>query len=344
MGYSLQTGAWIRDTSQADLWVTDPQVEFSDDIKPMSDTTLQRVRGIEGVGWAVPMYKGWLKARLPDGTRKQIRIIGLDDATLMGGPPGMVVGDLADLRKDRAVIANFQDLDDKLKGLRKNQNLKVGDHLSINEHDAVVVGTYSATKEFFWEPVLYTTYSRAVGWAPRESKLMNYILVKAGEEQDVSALADRIRQTTGLLARTNAEFELDTMKWLLVNTGILINFGITIALGFLIGMLIAGQTFYTFVLDNLRHFAALMAMGTGRLTILRMMCLQVLLVATVGYGIGVGVAALTGTLLGDTGGFAFQMTPAIPVIGAIGVTICSMLAGLLGIVRVLRLEPAVVFK
>ena len=344
MGYSLQTGAWIRDTSQADLWVTDPQVEFSDDLKPMADTALQRVRGIDGVAWAVPLYKGWLKARMPDGTRKQVRVIGLDDATLTGGPPAMVEGALADLRQDRAVIANVDDLAGKLVNASTGEPVGVGSRLSINDNDAVVVGTYRATREFFWEPVLYTTYTRAAGWAPREGRLMNYVLVKAQPGQDVAALAARIGDATGLLARTNVQFERDTMRWLLVNTGILINFGITIALGFLIGMLVAWQTFYTFVLDNLRHFAALMAMGTGRLTILRMMTLQVLLVASVGYGIGVGLATLTGAVLGDTAGFAFQMSWHIPLVGAAGVMLCCMLAGLLGMARVLRLEPAMVFK
>ena len=58
-------------------------------IKPMQDTAIYRVRGIEGVGWAVPMYKGLIKARLDDGTFQNCIVIGLDDATLIGGPPAM---------------------------------------------------------------------------------------------------------------------------------------------------------------------------------------------------------------------------------------------------------------
>ena len=46
LGYTLRTGSWIRETSasQADLWVMDPQVQFSEGPKPLSDTALQRVR------------------------------------------------------------------------------------------------------------------------------------------------------------------------------------------------------------------------------------------------------------------------------------------------------------
>ena len=56
-GFSLQMGAWIRDTAVADLWVMDDQVNFVDDFKPIPETRLQRVRGIDGVEWAVPMFK-----------------------------------------------------------------------------------------------------------------------------------------------------------------------------------------------------------------------------------------------------------------------------------------------
>ena len=87
-GFTLRTGSWIRETTAggADLWVMDPQVQMSEGPKPLSDTALQRVRSVSGVAWAVPMYKGWLKCRLPDGTLTTVRLIGIDDATLAAGP------------------------------------------------------------------------------------------------------------------------------------------------------------------------------------------------------------------------------------------------------------------
>jgi putative ABC transport system permease protein len=38
-----------------------PKVQFIDDIKPLRDTELYRVRSIEGVKWAVLLYKGLIK-------------------------------------------------------------------------------------------------------------------------------------------------------------------------------------------------------------------------------------------------------------------------------------------
>jgi putative ABC transport system permease protein len=343
-GFALQTGAWIRDTSVADLWVMDEQVEFTEDIKPMLDTAISRVRGVDGVEWAVPMFKSFVGVTLPDGTRRNIRLIGLDDATLTGGPPEMVQGRLSDLKQDKAVILDANATTQlKFKRADDGRSLSVGDRLSINDNEAVVVGSFKASKEFFWEPVLYTTYSRATFWAPDTRRKLQYMLVKVRPGEDVQAVAGRIQATTGLKAMTGEQFEAQTMEWILRETGILVNFGITIALGFIIGVLASGQTLYQFMVENLRHFGAIKAMGAGNGTILRMVLLQVLLVGCVGYGIGLGVACLAGLFLGR-GGLAFHMTWQIPVLGAAAILLCCGVSAVVSLIRVIKLEPAVVFK
>lgn len=343
-GFALQTGAWIRDTAVADLWVMDEQVEFTEDIKPMLDTALTRVRGVDGVQWAVPMFKSFIGVTLPDGTRRNVRLIGLDDATLTGGPPEMVEGRLEDLKHDKAVIIDANAATQlRFKRANDGRSLSVGDRLSINDNEAVVVGSFNATKEFFWEPVFYTTYSRATFWSPDTRRKLQYMLVKVASGADVKEVARRIHATTGLKAMTGDEFEAQTMAWILRETGILVNFGITIALGFIIGVLASGQTLYQFMVENLRHFGAIKAMGANNWTILRMVLLQVLTVGCVGYGIGLGVACVSGIFLGG-GGLAFHMVWQIPVLGALAILICCAVSAVVSLVRVIRLEPAVVFK
>jgi len=343
-GFALQTGAWIRDTAVADLWVMDEQVEFTEDIKPMIDTAISRVRGVDGVQWAVPIFKNFINATFPDGTRRNIRLIGLDDATLAGGPPEMVEGRLEDLKQDKAVLMNVGDVKPlKFKRSGGNRSLQVGDRLSINDNEAVVVGSFRASKEFFWEPVLYTTYSRAMFWSPDTRRKLQYMLVKVKPDADVQEVAARITAATGLKAMTGRQFERMTMEWIMRETGILVNFGITIALGFVIGVLASGQTLYQFMVENLRHFGAIKAMGAGNWTILRMVLVQVLLVGMVGYGIGLGVACVAGMFLSNSG-LAFRMVWQIPVLGGAAILLCCGVAGAISLYRVVRLEPAVVFK
>src|SRR5258706_12815870 len=99
VGLMTRTYGAITDLSQPDVWVMDQKVQFIDDIKPLQDTQLYRVRGVPGVKWAVPLYKGLLKARLSNGSFQTVNCFGLDDTTLIGGPPEMVVGKLEDLRR-----------------------------------------------------------------------------------------------------------------------------------------------------------------------------------------------------------------------------------------------------
>ena len=57
-GMMLLTTSQIKDIDGADIWVMDPNVRFVDDVKPISENELYRVRGVEGVGWAVRLHKG----------------------------------------------------------------------------------------------------------------------------------------------------------------------------------------------------------------------------------------------------------------------------------------------
>jgi putative ABC transport system permease protein len=347
-GLMTRTYGAINDLSQPDIWVTDPKVLFIDDIKPLQDTELFRVRGVQGVEWAVPLYKGLLKARLEDGNFQICNIFGLDDATLIGGPPQMLQGSLSDLRRQDAIIVNDVGAKTRLAKRPKERGskpipLQIGDALEINDRRAVVVGICRVSRTFQSQPVIYTTYSRATTFAPRERKLLSFVLVKARQGEDLKALCGRIKRTTGLAAYTAQEFKDLTYNYYMKYTGIPINFGIAVALGFLIGTAIAGQTFYNFTLENLRYFGTLKAMGATNGILLRMILLQALMVGALGYGLGVGGASLFGYLLGGTE-LSFRLTQELLYVSAGAIMIIIIFSALISIHKVMRLEPAIVFK
>ena len=130
-------------------------------------------------------------------------------------------------------------------------------------------------------------------------------------------------------------------------TGIPVNFGITIALGFVIGAAVAGQTFYLFTLDNLKQFGCLKAMGVSNLRIVGMVLIQALVVGVLGYAIGFGLAALAEEVIAArVKGVppAMYMTWQIPLGSATAAGLIVIGASLLSLRRVLRLEPASVFR
>jgi putative ABC transport system permease protein len=345
-GLMSRTYGAVTDVGLPDIWVMDPKVQFIDDIKPLQETALYRVRGIEGVEWAVPLYKGLLKARLESGEFQTCNVLGLDDASLIGGPPEMVQGRLEDLRRADSVIVDDIGAADKLAKPGPDGKLipvKIGDTLELNDHRAVVVGICRVSRTFQSQPVVYTTYTRATSFAPRERRLLSFVLVKAKSGVEPKALCARIQSVTGLTALTGDGFKDLTYMYFFKRTGIPINFFMAVALGFVVGTAIAGQTFYNFTLDNLRHFGALKAMGASNALLLRMILLQSVLVGLIGYGLGVGAAAWMGHALRNTE-LAFKMPMWLLAFTGGAVLVICCLASLLSMRKVMRLEPAIVFK
>jgi len=347
-GLMTRTYGAISDMGQPDVWVMDPKVQFIDDIKPMQSTELYRVRGVEGVEWAAPLYKGLLKARLSNGNFQNINCLGLDDATLMGGPPEMVEGRLEDLRRSEGVIVDVVGAYGKLAQPspipgQPPTPLRVGDTLEINDHRAVVVGLCRVQRTFQSQPVVYTTFSRATTFAPRERKFLSFVLVGAAPGVDHVQLSRRISEKTGLAARSAQEFKTMTMLYFLKYTGIPVNFGIAVSLGFLVGTIIAGMTFFNFMQDNLKQFGALKAMGATNGALLRMVLLQATLVGCVGYGLGVGLASCVGFATRGTE-LAFRMPWWVLVASGAAVLLICTISAAISLIKVVRLEPAVVFK
>lgn len=346
-GIMTRTFSFLTDVSQPDIWVVDPEVQYIDDIKPMQDTEVLRVRGVEGVQWAVPIYKGSLPARLTTGRYQTCVVIGLDDETLIGGPPEMVRGRLSDLRQSEAVIVDEIGAAGKLARRLPDGTrvpLKPGDDLELNDNRAVVVGICRVTATFQANPVIYTTYSRATLFAPMQRKLLSFVAAKAKPGQDLQQLCRRINQATRLRAYTRDDFKRLTFLYYLKYTGMPINFLTAVALGFVVGITIAGQTFYNFTLDNLRYFGTLKAMGTTNRSLLRMILLQALMVAGIGYGLGVGAASAWGLLLSGRTQIAFRLPWQLLVISAAAVLLICLSSAALSIRKVMRLEPAVVFR
>ena len=346
VGLMSRTFGFLTDTSLPDIWVMDKKVEFVDDVKPLQDTELYRVRGIEGVEWAVPLYKGLLRASLGNGNFQSCNVIGLDDATLIGGPPIMVKGSLADLRRSDGILVDEVGAAGKLARVLPNGQrvpLQVGDTLELNDHRAVVVGICRTTRTFQSQPMIYTTYSRATIFAPRERKLLSFICVKAKRGENLQTVCDRIGKTTNLAAYSREQFVQLTLNYFMKYTGIPVNFGMSVLLGFIIGTAIAGQTFYNFTLDNLRYFGTLKAMGAGNSRLLGMIVLQALSVGVIGYGLGVGAACLFGAA-SQHSELAFRLPWQVLALTAGAVLLICVGASLASMWKVIRLEPAIVFR
>jgi putative ABC transport system permease protein len=336
-----RTASQIHDVRDADIWVMDNKVRYIDEVPALRETDLQRVRGVPGVAWAVKLYKGQVRARLKDGNFRNVILLGLDDATLVGAPTKMLAGKLEDLSLPDAVIIDKAGYEYMWPG----EPYELGRTFEMNDRRAVLVGVCESSAPFMSLPVVYTRYSLAAWYVPQERNLMTFVLAKAADGVSAEEVCRRIQEQTDLLALTQAQFEWRTIQYYLIWTGIPINFGITISLGFIVGVAIAGQTFYLFTLENLKQFGALKAMGLSNRRLVGMILLQGLVVGLIGYGIGMGVTAVYFEATGNVTQLAGLYIPWYVMAGVgVAVAVIVILASLLSIRKVLVLEPAIVFR
>jgi putative ABC transport system permease protein len=338
-GLMLRTTSQLQDINDADLWVMDPGAQYVDELRPMKEDYLYQVQSVPGVAWAVRFYKGQARMKVGDGKYQQTLVLGLDDATLVGAPREILLGSLADLRRPDAVMMDVAGYH----YLWPGQPLEVGKTFEMNDHRAVLVGICKASRTFQTFPVLYTRYHQALTFSAQERRVLPFVLAKGDPGVPRDEVCRRIETRTGLRALTRDQFAWQTMGYYIRRTGIALNFGITVALGFIVGCAIAGQTFYTFVLENLNQFGCLKAMGVTNVRIVAMVLVQGLVVGLVGYCLGMGLASLFGVLTRNTE-MSFFMPWQVTVLTAGAVALIVLFASLVSVRRVLWLEPAIVFQ
>jgi putative ABC transport system permease protein len=333
----------IREASAADIWVTKPSVEILDYSDPMPELYVNRVRSVPGVAWAVPYYQAMATMRTPSGQLKPVFLIGVDDSSMVAAPiHHMVLGEVKDLARPSAVI---MDLPGFVRDF-PDQPPEPGLVVEIGQQRAEVVGFCKVPPNWSGQTMVYTQRSNAVAMARETINPVTAVLARAGDGQSPEAVARRISATTGLAAYSRREFADRNLRWMLVNSGVAENFGITIGMGVLIGVAIVGQTFYLFSVENLKQFAALKAIGVSNRRILAMILTQASFVAVIGYCLGIGVASLFFAIVHPgTGGMrGMFMSPAIFLGTGLFVFVVTLAACLLSVRRVLVVDPAIVFR
>jgi putative ABC transport system permease protein len=340
-GIMLRTGNQILDVADAEVWVMDPETKYFDETKTLKDTDLTRVRGVEGVLWAVKMSKTMPVARTKSGNFYQCIVLGLDDATLVGVPRKMELGHWSRLREPQSIVIDKAGYT----LLFPNEPLELGRTLEMNDQLVRVVGISDASPGFVSFPIIHARYSEAVKFQGRERNQMGFVVARPKPGVTPEQLTKNIAGATGLRARTTDEFRWDCIWFYMANTGIPVNFGITIAIALIVGAVVAGQTFYLFTVENLKQFGALKAIGVTNLRLVGMILLQALTAGVIGFAIGTGLAAVFFEITSKEVATRGLILPWYNVaITATAIFSVIILSSLLSIRRVLVLEPAAVFR
>ncbi len=342
VGLLMRGGVAVEEISTANVWVMDPASQTSDVIFPMPITALDRVRSVSGVAYASPLLRSGATIRTAAGNLEGVTVIGVDDSSLIGLPRLMIQGTPERLMEPDAVFLDGVGAR-KLFGTDKGI---IGTQLELNDQRAIITGIVDSNPTFTSQVTLYTRYSNALNFVPGTRNRLSFVLVRSIEGVSAETLVERIQKQTGLKARTSRDFSTDGVNFIIENTGIPINFGITVVLGVVVGVAIVGLTFSLFIRDNIKQFGALKAIGVTNRKIIGMVAAQSGLVALIGYGLGLMMAVgfIAGGAASSDAFKGFFMPWQIPLITAVVVLIMIALTGLIAIRSVLNTEPASVFR
>jgi putative ABC transport system permease protein len=338
----LQRGSsGVYNVDAADVWVMDPVSRTTDVNFPMPSTALDKVRSVPGVAWAVPHLRAGASVRTKEGDLEGVSVIGVDDTTLIGLPKAMVAGSRAVLEQPDTVVID----DVGATRMFPEGDSPLGERLELNDQRAVVRGIADAMPSFTSQVTLYTTYSQALNYVPGTRNRMSFVLVRSAPGITPTELTERIQAQTGLRARTRDEFARDGVDFIVENTGIPLNFGITVVLGFVVGVAIVGLTFSLFIRDNIKQFGALKAIGVRNWKLARMVAAQAGLVGLIGYGLGVlGTVAFIWGFSTNPTFKGFYIPWQVPLLSLVAVSIIIALTGWLALRNVFKTEPAAVFR
>ena len=322
----------------AEMWIMDPAVNTATSSIPMPDYLLDAVRSMDGVSYAVPLFIGSAQVRLDSGTYQSTTVVGLDDTSLFGRPE-ILQGNIQDIYAENSFLVVKDAEFDKL------ENPEIGTSFELNDHRGTIIGIAKvASNGLNGVPTLYTTFSRAIAYIPSTRFTISYVLLKPKNEAAVADIKQKVAKL-GYVALTKAEFNHRIADYYTYQTGIGTNILIMTIISFIVGLSISGQTFYTFILENLEKFGALKAIGAKGRELVYMILFMAGFTALIGYGLGIGLV----TLMISIARYKLPFYAAIITYWNLGlafgmVLLIAAISSYIGVRKVLKIEPFDIFR
>jgi putative ABC transport system permease protein len=332
----LSKNTMFVDNARADLWIVPTSTETLQPGKPVPMSALYEARTTPGVAWAEPLLYGGASISLPKGGSEQVTVIGTKAPYWRGGPWNIVAGSVDVLRNPDVMI--FEDSErDKLGGVN------LGSVREVNGHRTVVGG-------FTWGLLPFAPsysfaeydYARVLLGTPSDETSFVLVGVGAGANPDSVALAVRKRVPAYDVLTTHT-FRNRILRYLLESTGIGFTTATSAMFGLIVGLVIVSLSMFSSVIDNIREFGTLKAIGCGNKDLALMLLVQSAAYGLIGSLIGLALisniaeAMRSPKLALALPWLTYACTPAVMVL------LCG-LASLLALSRIRKLEPGMVFR
>lgn len=332
----MQNASNLIDHSKADVWVMGEANENFDFAAPIDERSYYRVMSTPGVAYAERMILAFGQFRLADGGTQGVQVVGLENDARLLTPWNVVAGDVKRLAESGAISIDTSEFEK----LKVNQ---LGARREIFGASAEVVAMTKGIRSFTTSPFIFTNLETARAYTVMPEDRLTYVLVEAEEGVRPEDLAARLRELPHLDAYTTPQLSIRARHYWSSRTGVGAGFFTTAALGIIVGLVVVGQILYNGTLEHLREYGTLKAMGARNGAIVRVIMYQALISAGVGFVFG-GALALLSKLAMAGANLNVLLTQNLVLITAVLTAVMCCLAALLSVVKVLRLDPASVFK
>jgi len=329
--------AAMLDQAEADLWIVPLGTKSFDDptfLIGHEKYAVLSTPGVESVEELVVNFANWHK---PKGGITAVLLIGSDHMNGSLKPWNIVEGSINDLRAPSSIAVDdtyFADL-----GVTK-----IGDVAEINDTRVKVAAVTHGIRSFTTLPYIFTSLARARALTGATVNQATYVLVRLAPGADVEKVrADLTVRLKDREVMEQAEFRQRSVDYWMFQTGAGASLISGALLGLIVGIVIVAQTLYASTKDHLPEFATLRALGASAGYINKVILIQALLSAVIGYGVGMSVTMLVVRAAKDTT-MPVIMTPGLAVLlFLLTIGMCA-LAAVSAIFKVTRIDPAGVFS
>lgn len=332
-----QTASALIDRNDADIWIVGKGTSNVDQAAAIPERRLYQALAVPGVEDARRFITHYAVWRKPDGEGQPVVVVGFEPSSGLGGPWNVVAGSVAELNAPDAVLIDELYREDL--GVRR-----LGQVVEINGHRARVVGFTKGIRSFTLSPYVFATLRTAQTFAGLPSDETKFVVLKAANRTDLDELRARVAvRVPEADVYSKAEFSRKTQVYWLLTTGAGLALFAAAVLGFAVGVVIVAQTLYAITMDHLAEFATLRAIGASRGYINKVITQQALVSALFGYAIGIALCSVIVWRAAEFGPallLPWQLALAVAVLTAV----MCMSGGLISMRKVLRLDPATVFK
>jgi putative ABC transport system permease protein len=336
----MDTASSIIDASKADLWVGKKSNESFEFATPFDERAYYRVSSVPGVAHAERMLMSFAQFKLADGGDLGVQVVGIETApgyAPLLAPWNVVAGDSRRLAEPGGIALDRTEY-------AKLRIDRVGHVTEISGVRAEVVAMTSGIRSFTTSPIIFTDLRTARSYLPQlGEEPVTYVLVRVERGADIAAVQARINALPQLAAYTTHQMSQRTRMYWSSRTGVGAGFFTTAVLGIIVGFVVVGQILYSGTLQYIREYGTLKAMGAKNSAVVKVILSQAMISATLGFAVGAPLAmAMRVAMKGAN--LTVALFPALYAATAAITAVMCAFAALLSIVKVLRLDPASVFK